>query len=67
MDIVGIIGTALGLASKIMSIVADKGDKADNMRLKDIPGWTTLKKKCRKKEAVNKFKVKWAQRNRKPK
>jgi hypothetical protein len=64
--IVGIIGTAMTLAGKILDIIVEKGDDADDLRLKDIEGWADLKKSVRKKEALSAFKKAWRERHDKP-
>ena len=66
MSIVGMIGAAMTLAGKIMDIVAEKGDDADDLRLKDIEGWGDLKKSLREKEALNDFRKAWRERHNKP-
>ncbi len=57
--IANIISSGLNLAAEIIRIVAEKGDGADNMRLKDIKGWKTLKKRCRSQDAVRMFRRKF--------
>ena len=64
--ILEIVGGALKLAGKIVDIIAEKGDDADDIRLKDIPGWKDLKKSCREKDAVNRFRREWKERDNKP-
>lgn len=64
--ILDIVGGALKLAGKIVDIIAEKGDDADDVRLKDIPGWNKLKKSCRERDAVNRFRREWKERDNKP-
>ena len=65
-----IIGTVLAegfeLVGEIIEAVIEKGDDADDMRLKDIPGFDKLKKRFRKKEARNRFRRLWKERDNKP-
>ena len=55
-----LIANAMGLASKIIDIAVSKGDDADEVRLKDIPGWASLKKSVRKAEGLKHFRKEWA-------
>lgn len=64
--IAGMVGAGLTLVGEIIEIVAEKGDDADNLRLKDIPGWERLKKHTREKEALNRFRREWRERYNKP-
>ena len=64
--IAGMVGAGLTLVGEIVEIIADKGDDADEVRLKDIPGWEKLKKKCREKEALSAFRRAWRERDNKP-
>ena len=61
-----ILVAAFKLAGEIVEVIADKGDDADDVRLKDLDGWKELKKSCRQKEAVNRFKRLWKERDNKP-
>lgn len=61
-----IVSSVLKLAGGIVEIIAEKGDDADDVRLKDIKGWVDLKKKCRQKQALNAFRAAWAGRDNKP-
>lgn len=54
-----IILRAIKLAAKIIEIIVEKGDAADELRLKDLPGWSSLKKSVRHKEAMDMFRDKY--------
>lgn len=58
--IIGLISDILTFSAKVIDAIEKHGDKADNMRLKDIPGWTRLKKRVRKAEGVRYFNKEWA-------
>lgn len=58
--IASLVASAMGMASKIIDIAVSKGDDGDDIRLKDIPGWSKLKKSVRKAEGLKYFKKEWA-------
>jgi hypothetical protein len=61
-----IIAAGFDLVGEIIEAIVEKGDDADDMRLKDIPGWDKLKKSCREKKALNKFRRMWKERHNEP-
>jgi len=46
-------------AARIVEVILEKGDEADELRLKDLPGWSSLKKSVRHKEARAMFRKKY--------
>lgn len=58
--IIGLISDILTFSSKVIDAIEKHGDKADNMRLKDIAGWRRLKKRVRRTEGVRYFNKEWA-------
>lgn len=55
-----VITSLLKFATSIVDIVRKKGDGADNIRLKDIPGWKTLKNRINRHDrAVARFREKY--------
>jgi hypothetical protein len=61
-----ILTAAFELAGEIVEAIVDKGDDADDIRLKDLAGWSKLKKSCRQKDALNRFRRLWKERDNKP-